>query len=148
MFWWTWSGSNRRPLPCHLRNINHLRAFPPETKDLARGLVDSGGRHGAAFGRLDSTWTPGLHARNGTLRALTRAVAGHCDCCLPETTTIRFLIRMMPRWSGDRHRDCDVSCGLPVREWSKLLQQLLQKSIRWLCGRRRKMSPPPVREDD
>jgi hypothetical protein len=25
--WWTWSGSNRRPLPCHLRNINHMQTF-------------------------------------------------------------------------------------------------------------------------
>src|ERR1035437_5217241 len=63
-FWWTWTGSNRRPLPCHLRNINHLQRFPPETKDLARGDLDAGGRHGAVFGRLDSTRTPGLHTGN------------------------------------------------------------------------------------
>src|ERR1039458_2509073 len=96
-FWWTWSGSNRRPLPCHLRNINHLQTLPPETKDLARCLVDAGGRHGTPFGHLDSTWTPGLHARNGTLRALTRAVASHCDCCLLETTTICFHIKDVAR---------------------------------------------------
>src|ERR1039457_3543684 len=59
--WWTWTGSNRRPLPCHLRNINHLQPFPPETKHLARGPVDSGGRHWAPLGRLDATRTPGLH---------------------------------------------------------------------------------------
>src|ERR1035437_854880 len=54
--WWTWTGSNRRPLPCHLRNINHLRTLPPETKDLAHGDLDAGGRHGAAFR------ASGLHA--------------------------------------------------------------------------------------
>src|ERR1017187_1069418 len=57
MFWWTWSGSNRRPLPCHLRNISHLRTVPPETEDLAKGDVDAGGRHGTTSGRLDSTRT-------------------------------------------------------------------------------------------
>src|ERR1035437_7009878 len=62
--WWTWTGSNRRPLPCHLRNINHLRTLSPETKDLAHGDLDAGGRHGATFGRLDSTRTPGLHTGN------------------------------------------------------------------------------------
>src|ERR1035437_4480522 len=59
--WWTWTGSNRRPLPCHLRNINHLQGFPPETKDLARCDLDAGGRHGAPFWHLDSTRTPVLH---------------------------------------------------------------------------------------
>jgi hypothetical protein len=34
-FWWTWSGSNRRPLPCHLRNINHLQAGTPENTRLS-----------------------------------------------------------------------------------------------------------------
>src|ERR1019366_8264443 len=96
--WWTWTGSNRRPLPCHLRNINHLRTLPPETKDLAHGDLDAGGRHGATFGGLDSTRTPGLHTRNGTWRAFTRAVAGCCDCCLLEETTFASPIRMMPMW--------------------------------------------------
>src|ERR1035438_9596515 len=25
MFWWTWTGSNRRHLPCHGSQINHLQ---------------------------------------------------------------------------------------------------------------------------
>src|SRR5450759_3393731 len=49
-----------RPLPCHLRNINHLRTLPPETKDLAHGDLDAGGRHGAILRRLDSARTPAL----------------------------------------------------------------------------------------
>jgi hypothetical protein len=61
LFWWTWTGSNRRPLPCHLRNINHLQAGTPETQDLAKRGVEAGGRHGAAFCGLDSARTPGLH---------------------------------------------------------------------------------------
>ena len=100
-FWWTWTGSNRRPLPCHLRNINQLRGFLPETKDLARGILDASGRHGATFGRLDSTRTPGLHTRNGTRRAFTRAVVGSSDGRLLETTTNAFHIRMMPMRTGD-----------------------------------------------
>src|ERR1035441_6367296 len=101
MFWWSWSGSNRRPLPCHLRNINHLQAFPPETKDLARGLVDSGGRHGAAFWGLDSARTPGLHkwlargvlscARGCRLLYLLSAEGDNSRLVLVD-----FHIRMMP----------------------------------------------------
>jgi hypothetical protein len=33
--WWTWTGSNRRPLPFHVRNINDLQASQQKTKDLA-----------------------------------------------------------------------------------------------------------------
>ena len=95
-------------------------------------------------------WASGLHSDSGTPRTgwhvacfRARAVAGCSICCLPKETTINFHIRTMPMWSGDRHRDCDVSCGLPVREWSKLLQ----KSIRWLSGHKREISQP-LREDD
>jgi len=38
--------------------------------------LDASGRHGPSFGRLDSTRTPGLHTRSGTLRAFARAVVG------------------------------------------------------------------------
>ncbi len=61
LFWWTWTGSNRRPLPCHLRYINHLQPVSPKTKDLAHSDLDAGGRHEAPFGYLDSGRTPGLH---------------------------------------------------------------------------------------
>ena len=43
------------------KEYQSLAGISTRQKDLARGLVDSGGRHGAAFGRLDSTRTPGLH---------------------------------------------------------------------------------------
>jgi hypothetical protein len=52
--WWTWTGSNRRPLPCHLRKYNEIRESARKTKDLARSDLDAGGRHGRFF-RL---WTP------------------------------------------------------------------------------------------
>jgi len=39
--WWTWRDSNSRPLPCHLRNINHLQTAALKTKDLAGGGVDA-----------------------------------------------------------------------------------------------------------
>ena len=99
-FWWTWSGSNRRPLPCHLRNINHLQTLPAKTKDLEQHDLDAGGRHGATLGRLDSTRTPGLHARNGTRRALTRAVAGTSRVSSAGEDNNWFHMRMMPVWSG------------------------------------------------
>ena len=96
-------------------------------------------------------WASGLRADS---RNPHRGLAGGVLSCArgcgllqllsAEEDNNRFPYKAMPMWSGDRHRDCDVSCGLPVREWSNLLQ----KSIRWLSGRRRKMSPPPVREDD
>jgi predicted lysophospholipase L1 biosynthesis ABC-type transport system permease subunit len=66
----------RRPLPCHLRNINHLQTLLRRTKDLAREKLDAGGRHGATFGRLDSARTPGLHTKTVKLLAPTRAVVG------------------------------------------------------------------------
>jgi hypothetical protein len=91
--WWTWSGSNRRPLPCHLRNINHLQAGTPETQDLAQADLDAGGRHGRGFHNLESTRTPGLHARGWHAACFSRAVVGQCDCCLLEETTIGFHIR-------------------------------------------------------
>ena len=72
MFWWTWSGSNRRPLSGHLKNINRLQPFLPETTDLAEGDWDAMGRHGAAF----RVWTPrGLQdftARSDCRRARAR----------------------------------------------------------------------------
>ena len=84
--WWTWTGSNRRPLPCHLRNINHLRTLSLETKDLTRGDLDASGRPGATFGRLDSTVLPasvcGEDRRAGRAREpgnhapILRAIAG------------------------------------------------------------------------
>jgi hypothetical protein len=52
-----------RPLPCHLGNINHLKTFWLETKDLARGGLDAGGRHGRPSSRS------GLHADSETPRA-------------------------------------------------------------------------------
>src|SRR4051794_22637488 len=39
--WWTWTGSNRRPLPCHVRNINDLQASRRKTKDLAERQLDA-----------------------------------------------------------------------------------------------------------
>jgi len=65
--WWTWWDSNSRPLPCHLRNINHLRTFWCKTKDLAVGDLDSIGLHGRRFRRF------GLHADSST----TWRAAGH-----------------------------------------------------------------------
>ena len=93
-FWWTWSGSNRRPLPCHLRNINHLQAIPPETKNLERGLVDAGGRHKAAFR------ASGLHPdsrkphRELARNVLSRAIAGRSN---------RGYLK--PSQSGRRHHE-------------------------------------------
>ncbi len=58
--WWTWTGSNRRPLPCHLRNINHLQASLAKTKDLAARIWTPFGRQERHFYGLDSTRTPGM----------------------------------------------------------------------------------------
>src|SRR5271168_5381167 len=71
-FWWTWTGSNRRPLPCHLRNINDLQTSPLKTRDLPEGTLDAGGRHGAVFTVLDSARTPGLPSETA-LRVPSRA---------------------------------------------------------------------------
>ena len=43
-----------------------------KTKDLARGEVDPGGRHGRTFRRLGSMPTPGLQPRTGAWRAFAR----------------------------------------------------------------------------
>jgi len=49
---------------------------------------------GGRFYNLDSVRTPGLHIRNGTLGAFTRAVATVLICCLVETTTTSPIRRM------------------------------------------------------
>jgi hypothetical protein len=55
-----------------LRNINHLQAFLPETKDLVAADLDASGRHGATLGRLDSTRLQDSTPGTGTRRALAR----------------------------------------------------------------------------
>src|ERR1035437_1745186 len=94
--WWTWTGSNRRPLPCHLRNISHLQTVWRKTKDLARGDVDSGGRHRRLSGLLD--FAPGCHSERAQ-RVPPRAVASRCDCCLLEETTFWFPYKEATQWS-------------------------------------------------
>jgi hypothetical protein len=56
--WWTWTGSNRRPLPCRLRNINHFQTLLAKTKASRLRIWTPFRRHGAPFPALDSVRTP------------------------------------------------------------------------------------------
>ena len=76
--------------------------------------MDAGGRHGATFGSLDSTRTPGLHARIGTRRAFTRAVVGCSDGRLLEETTFDFLIRRMPTDVRKKLGSLIVNLAIPI----------------------------------
>src|ERR1035441_10190441 len=100
-----------------------LDGFEPSTSSMPfkkyQSLTDTSTRNKRlsrkGFGRQ---WTPrggfrrsGLHAdsrtphlRIGTRRAFTRAVAGCCDCCLLEETTMDFLIRSEERRVGEEGR--------------------------------------------
>src|ERR1700683_5432886 len=88
MFWWTWSGSNRRPLPCHGRNINGLQTAWRKTKDVATGGLDASGR------QADS----GLQETARCM--LSRAVASRRVSCLLEQTRNDFCISL---YKDDAH---------------------------------------------
>ena len=38
--WWTWSGSNRRRVPCHSPKVDRLQPISPETKDFRDDVLD------------------------------------------------------------------------------------------------------------
>src|ERR1017187_9468958 len=152
-FWWTWSGSNRRPLPCHLRIIKHLQAFSPETKDLARGPVDSGGRHGVPFGRLDSTRTPGLHnwlargvlscARGCRLLYLLSAEGDNNQFPYKHDAHVELLARQLVRQppAPGRLGACRPAGGVA----GSILTSVPASSVCAGHGSRSKISPVPAR---
>ena len=126
-------------LPKVLKGLVDLDGFEPSTSSMPfkkyQSLTGISTRNKRLSTRLGGRrWTPrgcfwasGLHADARTPRRRlapgvpSRAVVAAFKCCLLETTTIRFLIRMMPMWkSGRAHRgrDVEVRPGNPNSGWS------------------------------
>lgn len=119
-FWWTWTGSNRRPLPCHGFGINHLQT----------GLTcfhrDTGSQFGRHLDPMTSSTLIGLHVETATNCVRTPRFLqprGYSGCFWQCTCSSRAVVmafhfprpgrRIWFSYIGRSHPDSRPDCEAP-----------------------------------